>query len=263
MNKKIVSKKIKSRKPDLEFLKMYQSSLSERIDVLQNNPTGPFLNLYGQLYGETSFAPEFDESNDEIHKLVRVLAENNEIRPQQTLIISSLGKMDGCSRFVFEVSKALKNLNQRSVIIDANVNSRGFTRLTRKHADGLGLMDLLAGEAPVWRSLSRRDESEVFLLERGRTRLNTTKLLCENSINEMTELFRNLFNYIIIEVPPLLDASNLQLWARSGDAIALIENEDAPYSMELADIQNKIEESGVEFWGIFKSSATSNALRTV
>ncbi len=262
MEEKILQETVRNRQTDLEFLNVYQQTINARVDILQNDPSPPFLNIYDQLYGETFKALE-GFGQDDVAKLITALSTNNEIRPQQTLIVSSMGKMDGCSHFVLNLARALQNYHQRSVIIDANIKSRGFTRFTRRHSEGLGLTDLIAGDAPIWRSLTRLDESEVFLLERGRNRKNAAKLLDENKVAEITELFRDLFNYIIIEVPPLLDESNLQLWAKRGDAIVLIENEAGLHSAKSAQIKEKIEDIGVEFWGTFKSSLTTNALRTV
>lgn len=263
MKNKIGDGRIKSTKPDIAYLKLYQSSLADRFEVLQNNPTPSFLNLFDQLYGESNTAPGNDAPNDEVQKLIRALSANNEIRPQQTLILSSMGKIDGCSRFVLHLSHALKSYNQRCIIVDSHLKSRGFTRYTRKHADGLGLTDLLTGETPVWRSLTRLEDSEVFLLERGRNRIDADKLLTLENIRELKALFRNLFNYVIVEVPSFLIENNLQLWAERGDAIALIVNDTSYQSVDLPAIQKNIEESGIEFWGTFKSCATLNALRMV
>ncbi|KAA3616232.1 MAG: hypothetical protein DWQ05_10830 [Calditrichaeota bacterium] len=239
---------------DLELLRESYLKRKGHSEILDESATPAFLEIYNQLNDRSNELTDSHDYQQEFKKVVQALILNNEIRSPQVLFVASVGKKAGCSQFVLNLANELKSSHQRTVVIDANIKSRGFTRFTRLHPEGLGLTDLLAGDEPVWKTMNRLDNSEVFLLERGRKRNNAVRVLLERNIAEISDLFADLFEYIIIEVPPLIGNTNLDLWAKKGDAIVLVETLDAKNGDALEQLRTQLNDTEVEFWGKCLSS---------
>ncbi|MCA9735011.1 MAG: hypothetical protein H6696_05035 [Deferribacteres bacterium] len=234
---------------DVEFLKNHQLKKEEQITASRNNPSKVFDTLFKQLQNDDSAASILYDHNKDVEKICNALMQNNEIRQKQVLVVASAGKKAGCSQFTLALANELKQYNKRTIVIDANMRSRGFTRFTRMQEEGLGLTDLLAGDAPLWKCLVRLDDSEVFLLERGRQRNNLTRVLLEGHINELLDLFHDLFEFIIVELPPLLSNTSFELWANQGDALIFIDESSKQHDVFLKKLQSQMKAAGLEFWG--------------
>ncbi|KAA3657821.1 MAG: hypothetical protein DWQ10_12420 [Calditrichaeota bacterium] len=245
---------------DLEYLKTHHLKNAERAALFNSNPSKTFYTLYNQLNGGKTKSQLREDDGQDARKISKALIDNSEIRQKQVLIVASAGKNSGCSQFVLSLANELMQYKKRTVVVDANTVSRGFTRFTRKQSDGYGLTDLLAGEAPVWRCIERLDDSEVFLLERGRLRNNLTRILLERNINELLELFHDLFDFIIIELPPLLTNSSFELWSSQGNALLFIDESNGNHDELLHKFQLQMRQAGMEFWG---KSTSSNLITPV
>jgi len=150
--------------------------------------------------------------------------ENGE-RPR-VLVLTSPSPQEGKSTVICNLAIALSEINHRVLLIDADM------RLPRLHAvfdlpNTFGLSDVLQERTPIEdyvdESLVRKTAiPDLYVLPAGPARTNLSRLLYSSRMKELIRRFRNSFDTILIDSPPVLSVPDARVLARLSDAVILV-----------------------------------------
>jgi capsular exopolysaccharide synthesis family protein len=146
-------------------------------------------------------------------------------RPR-VLVLSSPSPQEGKSSVVSNLAIALAQINQRVLLIDADM------RLPRLHTifnlpNTFGLSDVLSEQKPineyVNESLVHPTEiPNLFVLPAGPARTNLSRLLYSQRMEALLARVRETFDTVLIDTAPVLSVPDSRIVARGADAVILV-----------------------------------------
>jgi capsular exopolysaccharide synthesis family protein len=157
--------------------------------------------------------------------LTSILAANGKGRPR-VILITSAGHGEGKSSTVSNLGIALAEINQRVLLIDADL------RKPRLHdifnlPNTWGLSDLLREKSslrdcPI-EALARKSEVDgLYVLPSGPGTVSITNLLYSSRMAELVERVRSDFDITIIDTPPMSYLSDARVLGQLADAAILV-----------------------------------------
>jgi len=142
------------------------------------------------------------------------------------ILITSPGRGEGKSTTSSNLAIALAEINQRVLLIDADIRKSNLHKLFDV-SNSWGLSDLLRERTPLQdcplEALARKTVIEgLYVLPCGPGTLNISSLLYSGRMAELLQRARMLFDTIVIDTPPILYVSDSRILARLTDAAVLV-----------------------------------------
>ena len=157
--------------------------------------------------------------------LTSILAANGKGRPK-VILITSAGHGEGKSSTVSNLGIALAEINQRVLLIDADL------RKPRLHdifnlPNTWGLSDLLREKSSLHdcpiEALARKSEVDgLYVLPSGPGTVSITNLLYSSRMSELVDRVRTDFDITIIDTPPMSYLSDARVLGQLADAAILV-----------------------------------------
>ncbi len=158
--------------------------------------------------------------------LASILFSQQDANRPRVILITSPGRAEGKSTTASNLAIALAEINQRVLLIDADIRKSSLHKLFDV-SNSWGLSDLLRERAPLQdcplEALARRTAIEgLHVLPCGPGILNISSLLYSGRMVELLQRTRMLFDTIVIDTPPILYVSDSRILARLADAAVLV-----------------------------------------
>ena len=173
--------------------------------------------------------------------------------------ITSSTQNEGKSFVSLELSKSLAEAGKKVLMLDADLRK---SVLAEKHTDSdeiLGLSHYLSGQANSDEIVYGTQYPNFYIAFSGPYPPNPVELLGSSRFSEMLEYYRSIFDYIIIDTPPLglvIDAAVIS--AQCDGVILNIASNHVSYRM-VQGVKAQLERSGCHILGaVLNMSDTSN-----
>jgi polysaccharide biosynthesis transport protein len=184
--------------------------------------------------------------------LTSILTANGKGRPKVILVTSS-GHGEGKSSTVSNLGIALAEINQRVLLIDADL------RKPRMHdifnlPNTWGLSDLLReksslSDCPI-EALARKTEVDgLYVLPSGPGTVSITNLLYSTRMADLVERVRNDFDVTIIDTPPMSYLSDARVLGQLADAAILVIRASRTTLDEARAAKQRLTDDGIRVLG--------------
>ena len=121
----------------------------------------------------------------------------------QSIVIASVGPSEGKSITALNLSWLLAQTSDvRALIIDSDLRMPSLTDYLSIEAE-TGLSDILEGTSSLTDSVVRLNPAGLYLLPGGSARTDVSELLSGAKFKEILQEAYELFDYVIIDAPPL------------------------------------------------------------
>lgn len=120
-----------------------------------------------------------------------------------TLVITSAGPGEGNTTTVVNLAVAMADSGARVALIDADLRKPSVAKVLGIEG-GVGLSDLLAGNASFDDVLQHFGRHELFVLPAGRIPPNPSELLGSTAMGKVLDMLSERFDYVIVDTPPVL-----------------------------------------------------------
>lgn len=128
----------------------------------------------------------------------------------KVILVTSTHENEGKSTIATELSKSLSDINKKTLLIDADMRKSVILPKTVKTQNIMGLSELLSGQATVSEVLYETQMPNFNVIFSGHFPPNPVELLSTDYFKQLIAQFREIYDYIIIDSPPLapvIDAS--------------------------------------------------------
>ncbi len=122
----------------------------------------------------------------------------------KTILITSVNENEGKTSVATELSKSLAEANKKTLLIDADMRKSVILRRNINSQSILGLSDFLSGQANIEDVLYNTQISTFDVIFSGRFPPNPVELLGTEKFKNMIKQLEKIYDYIIIDTPPLL-----------------------------------------------------------
>lgn len=168
---------------------------------------------------------------------------------KQVILFTSSLPGEGKTSNAIGLAAAFAEMNKNVLLIDADMRkSMMASRLQVTGADK-GLSHFLSGQCAVADAVHPTSLSRLHLMFAGPLVPNPTELLSGNRFASMLESFRKVYDYIIIDAPPLGLVVDAAIIAKQSDgAILVVESEKTKYRLA-QEVKGKLEATGCPILG--------------
>lgn len=177
----------------------------------------------------------------------------------KTIVITSTMANEGKSEISFNLTRSLADAGNRVVLVDADIRkSVAFNRyLPDKTVHGLS--HYLAGREKLDNIVCQTNLPNVYMVFAGASAPNPSELLGSAKFPAMIGSLKKVFDYIIIDCPPVGTVIDAAVIAQYVDgAIIVIENNRISYKTA-QKVKNQLEKSGCKILGAVLNKVNENS----
>ncbi|MBE3143261.1 MAG: CpsD/CapB family tyrosine-protein kinase, partial [Planctomycetes bacterium] len=146
----------------------------------------------------------------------------------KTILITSGGAKDGKTTVAVNLATTLVTEGKKVLLIDANLRrptlhtifagEQGGTQV------GVGLSNLLAGQCDLQQTIRPSGMEGLTIIESGPMPANPAETLGSEAMQSLIAQLRDSYDYVIIDGPPVLLASEAKILAKYVDGTILVFN---------------------------------------
>ena len=123
-----------------------------------------------------------------------------------------------------------------------------------------GLANYLSGVSPIEDVIYETDVEHLNVIPAGQVPPNPTGLLQNKNFNIMVEVFREYYDYVIIDTPPVSQVIDAAIVAPKTDGIILLVEANRVKKKSIEKAKEQLEKGGAEFLGVILNKVNSNEL---
>ncbi len=179
----------------------------------------------------------------------------------KTVVLTSNGENEGKSTISIELSKSLAESGKRTLLIDADMRKSVMLKKGVRAGEIEGLSEVLSGLCDARDVIYNTQDDNFDVIFSGRFPPNPVELIGNGRFEEFVREFRNEYDYIIIDSPPLgvvIDAAVIASFCDG--AIMVISDRKVPRSMAL-NVKEQLDKSGCKILGAIINEADKKVAR--
>jgi capsular exopolysaccharide synthesis family protein len=159
---------------------------------------------------------------EEYRSLRTHILHKSEKQKLQSIVVASVGPSEGKSITALNLSWLLSQTDGiKALIIDSDLRRPCLAAYLGLEAK-LGLSDILAGKTTIEETIIRLEPAGLHLLPGGNPRTDVTELLSGPKFRELLSEIRELFDFIIIDAPPLGIFTDANVLINQADGALLV-----------------------------------------
>lgn len=169
---------------------------------------------------------------------------------KQVILFTSCMPSEGKSSNALDLSLAFAELNKKVLLIDADMRKSVMVSRLELSGTDKGLSHFLSGQCTLAEAVVATNIPGFHILLSGPLVPNPTELLSTGRFSSMLESFRKVYDYIIIDTPPLGMVVDAAIIARESDgAIMVVESEKTKYRLA-QETKERLENAGCSVLGV-------------
>ncbi len=190
----------------------------------------------------------YDFPTNEAYKTLRtnILFCGSDIK---TIVITSSHANEGKSTISTELSKSLADINKKTLLIDADMRKSVILKKNLKSQNILGLSELLSGQAEISQVLYNTQNPSFDVIFSGRFPPNPVELISSDNFKKNLEIFKRVYDYVIIDSPPLGPVIDAAVIATMCDGAIVVVAADETQYTEVASTKEQLNKSGCKILG--------------
>lgn len=189
-----------------------------------------------------------DYSSEEAYKTLRT---NLQFcgRDKKVIAFTSCTPNEGKSNVTLNLAVSLAEAGNRVLLIDADLRKSVLLARVRVAGKVTGLSHLLSGQSSLTETISNTDVSGLQILFAGPVPPNPSELLGGKMFEELIRSARQVYDYVLIDTPPLGRVIDCAVITRTCDGVVLvIEAEAISYRYE-QEVKEQLEKTGCPILG--------------
>jgi capsular exopolysaccharide synthesis family protein len=164
-------------------------------------------------------------------------------RPLKSMVITSSGAGEGKSTIAGNLACALAgNKQQKVLLLDGDLRRPSLAQQL-----GLGelpgLSELLEGDSDWTTNIYRLESLGFWILPAGRPSKNPLEILQPGKLSALMDHLEAVFDWIVIDCPPVLPLADTSIWMRLADGILLVTRPETTAKRQLQRSLEAIEQS--------------------
>ncbi|ANU22606.1 CpsD/CapB family tyrosine-protein kinase [Planococcus donghaensis] len=139
------------------------------------------------------------------------------------ILFTSASKEEGKSTTAANMAIVFAETGKRVLLIDADMRRPTLFR-TFQLGNNTGLSNLLLGKGNLKHSVKASGIPNLDLLMSGQIPPNPAELLESDTLDELMEEMRGLYDYVLFDSPPILSVTDAKILANRCDGTVLVVN---------------------------------------
>ena len=181
-------------------------------------------------------------------------------KDKKVIVITSTSENEGKSTISTNLAISLAKLGLKTILVDADTRKSVMAGRFKFKNKISGLTNYLSGVSPIEDVIYETDIQHLNVIPAGQVPPNPTGLLQNKNFNIMIEVFREYYDYVIIDTPPVGQVIDAAIVAPKADGVVMVIEANRVKKKVLEKAKEQLEKSGAEFLGIILNKVNSNEL---
>jgi len=171
-----------------------------------------------------------------------------------TSAVSGEGKTSVAAQLAVSIASAT---NRPTLLIDGDMRSPDVHRIFDVDL-GPGLCEVLSGECPVNEAIETDFSAHLHLLTAGQLAVSPHRIMGGGKFHDLINSLREMYEFIIIDTPPILPASEALLMNSAADSAILCARRDFSRMGQISEASKRLRSSGVNLAGAVLSGVPAH-----
>ncbi|MGP1608587.1 MAG: polysaccharide biosynthesis tyrosine autokinase [Clostridium sp.] len=178
----------------------------------------------------------------------------------KTILITSSKESEGKSSVSLNLAVAFAKIGANVLLIDADIRNSVLVGRVKAKQRINGLTSYLSGVSTIEETIYGTDVENLDIIPSGKYSPNPTNLLQNSKIDKMLEIFKEVYDYIIIDTAPIGLVVDAAILAKKCDGAILVTEAGRIQKKELKKAKQDIELTGIKFLGIILNKVDESIL---
>ena len=171
-------------------------------------------------------------------------------RDLKVITLTSAQSGEGKSTTSVNLAISFARAGFRTLLIDADTRNSVMSGTFKSNERYQGLTSFLSGNAELSDVICDTSIDNLMILPAGQVPPNPTSLIQNDNFKSMIETVRGLYDYVIIDTPPLGLVIDAAILAHHSDASLLVTKAGADKRRTITKLKEQLEQSGSVFLGV-------------
>lgn len=171
-------------------------------------------------------------------------------RNLKVITLTSAQSGEGKSTTSVNLAISFAKAGFRTLLIDADTRNSVMSGTFKSNERYQGLTSFLSGNAELSDVICDTSIDNLMILPAGQVPPNPTSLIQNDNFKSMIETVRGLYDYVIIDTPPLGLVIDAAILAHHSDASLLVVKAGADKRRTVTKLKEQLEQSGAVFLGV-------------
>lgn len=171
-------------------------------------------------------------------------------RNLKVIALTSAQSGEGKSTTSVNLAISFARAGFRTLLIDADTRNSVMSGTFKSNERYQGLTSFLSGNAELSDVICDTSIDNLMILPAGQVPPNPTSLIQNDNFKSMIETVRGLYDYVIIDTPPLGLVIDAAILAHHSDASLLVVKAGADKRRTVTKLKEQLKQSGSVFLGV-------------
>lgn len=171
-------------------------------------------------------------------------------RDLKVITLTSAQSGEGKSTTSVNLAISFARAGFRTLLIDADTRNSVMSGTFKSNERYQGLTSFLSGNAELSDVICDTSIDNLMIIPAGQVPPNPTSLIQNDNFKAMVETVRGLYDYVIIDTPPLGLVIDAAILAHHSDASLLVVKAGADKRRIVTKLKEQLEQSGSVFLGV-------------
>ncbi|WP_288962608.1 tyrosine-protein kinase [uncultured Streptococcus sp.] len=171
-------------------------------------------------------------------------------RDLKVITLTSAQPGEGKSTMSVNLAISFAKAGFRTLLIDADTRNSVMSGTFKSNERYQGLTSFLSGNAELSDVICDTSIDNLMIIPAGQVPPNPTSLIQNDNFKSMIETVRGLYDYVIIDTPPLGLVIDAAILAHHSDASLLVVKAGADKRRTITKLKEQLEQSGSVFLGV-------------
>lgn len=179
-------------------------------------------------------------------------------KENKILAITSVREGEGKSTTSTSLALSLAQAGFKTLLIDADTRNSVMSGTFKATGTIKGLTNYLSGNADLGDIICETNVPRLMVVPSGKVPPNPTALLQNAYFNKMIEAIKNIFDYIIIDTPPIGLVVDAAIISNACDGFILVTQAGRIKRNYVEKAKEQMEQSGSKFLGIILNKVSES-----
>ncbi len=176
----------------------------------------------------------------------------------RVIAVTSCNENDGKSTVSLRIAKSFADLDKRVLLIDSDMRKSVMAGRNTTVQEHNGLCEVLTGLCPISECLYPVVNTKMHILFAGQYPPNPVELLSGKYFATLIAECRKVYDYIIIDTPPLGQVIDAAVVAEKCDGAVLVIGNSKVHYRTAQDVVEQINNSGCKMLGVVRNNRRVN-----
>lgn len=175
----------------------------------------------------------------------------------RVVAITSCHENEGKTTVTLNLARSLAELGKRVLVIDADMRKSVIAGRHTNVKNPIGLSEVLTGMAALDDSIYTTSRPEVHMIFSGKYPPNPVELLSGKYFTALINGTRKIYDYVLIDTPPLGQVIDAAVVAANCDGVILVMSDNTVRSKQAQEVVGQLRKTDTKILGVVRNNANT------